>query len=122
MLTENSSAFAFLLSQMANKIPQEELPSLVSHSVDAMDEFLLITACLNRIAFYTDFDAIPEGGKMLATVNCALSDLGYMVGDLNRCWESVESIQAMKQQKLSTPIQGKKHPHSGVKKSIGGDK
>jgi hypothetical protein len=134
MLNENSSAFAFLLAQMADKIPQEELPSLVGNSVDAMDEFILISACLNRIAFYTDFDAVPDGGKMLATVNCAISDLGFMIADLNRCWESTESIQAAKQRQDSisneikttpaqgktTPLIGKNYPHTGVKEIIGG--
>ena len=122
MLTENSSAFAYLLTQMADKLPEEQLPSLLSNSVDAMDEFLLVSACLNRIAYYTNFEDLPDGAKMLSTVNCAISDLGYAIGELNRCWESVESIQAAKQQKLSTPVQGKKHVHSGVKKSIRGDK
>jgi len=113
MLTDNYTAFAHLLTQMAAKVPQEHLSSLVNHSVDAMDEFMLVSACLNKLASQTNFEDLPDAGKMLSTVNCSISDLGHAVGELNRYCENIQAIEQSKQ-KMAVP------PTQGVKMSIGG--
>jgi len=100
---------------MVAKVPQEHLSSLVNHSVDAMDEFMLVSACLNKLASQTNFEDLPDAGKMLSTVNCSISDLGHAVGELNRYCENIQAIEQSKQKMAITSTSSR-----GVKKSIGG--
>jgi hypothetical protein len=128
MLTDNYSGLAHLFTEIADKVPREELPSLVSVSTEAMDEFLLASACLNQLAAQTNFDGLPDAGRMLSTVNCALSDLGHAIGELNRLCGNMDAIQKSKQlanqettltEGKTTPSIGKNYPHTGVKEIIG---
>lgn len=124
MLTDNYTAFAHLLTQTAEKAPQELLPILVCHSLDALDEFILVSACLNKMASHTNFDEMPDGARMLSTVNCVIADLGHAIGSLNRYCENIDAIQKSKRRPKNsiTPIQGKNTPQIGVKSNVGGCK
>ena len=128
MLTNNYSAIAHFITKVSELVPREEMPALVSCSDDALDELLLVSASVNKIAFHVDYSEIPDGANMLVAVNSSLADLGHAIGELNKLFDTMRLLCDIKEKQAApanqpiTPKQVNSTPQIGVKDNTGGSK